>query len=317
MEKFLSVNDVQDVNEIVESALKIKANPEAYGDVGKNKMLGLLFFNPSLRTRLSTQRAARHLGMDVMVMNIDKDGWKIETEEGVIMDSDKAEHLKDAAAVISQYCDIIGVRSFPNLQNKEEDYSDSIMKDFVKYAKSPIVSLESATRHPLQSLADLVTIRENSDKPKKKVVLTWAPHPRALPQAVPNSFAEWMNAADDVELVITAPEGYELDPEFVGEATFTTNQDEALKGADFVYAKNWSSTKEYGKVVCKDNSWQITEEKMALTDNGKFMHCLPIRRNVVASDAVLDSENSLILEEANNRTFAAAAVLNEMLEAED
>ncbi|WP_281613666.1 N-acetylornithine carbamoyltransferase [Flammeovirga sp. SubArs3] len=314
MEKFLSVNDVPNLDELVKSALEIKANPVAYSEVGKHKMLGLIFFNPSLRTRLSTQRAARHLGMDVMVMNIDKEGWKIETQDGVIMDGDKAEHLKDAAAVISQYCDIIGVRSFPNLNSKEEDYADAVMKDFVKFSHSPIVSLESATRHPLQSLADLVTIRENSSKPKKKVVLTWAPHPRALPQAVPNSFAEWMNAADDVELVITAPEGYELDPEFAGDATFTTNQDEALKDADFVYAKNWSSTKEYGKVVCTDKSWEVTAEKMALTNDGKFMHCLPIRRNVVASDEVLDSDNSLIIAEANNRTFAAAAVLRAILE---
>lgn len=313
MRQFISVHDVQDVALLAQEGIALKADPYAHELLGRRKTLGLLFFNPSLRTRLSTQKAARNLGMEVMVMNVDSDGWKLETEEGVVMDGDKAEHLKDAAAVISQYCDIIGVRSFPGLKDKEADYRDKVLYDMARWASAPIVNLESAIRHPLQSLADLMTIREHQTKARPKVVLTWAPHPKALPQAVPNSFAEWMNRAD-VELTIACPPGYELDAAFAGHAHVTHDQNAALDGADFVYAKNWSATHPYGQILSKDMSWTVTPEKMALTDNGKLMHCLPVRRNMVVSDAVLDGHNSLILPEANNRTYAAQAVLKRLLE---
>ncbi|GAA4834875.1 N-acetylornithine carbamoyltransferase [Algivirga pacifica] len=312
MKQFTAVHDVTDIDALVKDALACKETPFAWHELGKYKTLGLLFFNPSLRTRMSTQKAAYHLGMNVMVLNVDKDGWKIETEEGVIMNSDKAEHLKEAAAVMSQYCDVLGIRSFPELKDKEEDLKDQVLNDFLKYTTVPVISLESATRHPLQSLADVVTIEENKKVARPKVVLTWAPHPRALPQAVPNSFAEWMNAID-VDFVIACPEGYELDEQFAGNAVVTHNQEEALKDADFVYAKNWSSTTEYGKCVVQDSSWMIDNQKMSLTNEGKFMHCLPVRRNVVVADEVLDGEHSLVIEQANNRTFAAQAVLKNIL----
>lgn len=277
--------------------------------------MGIIFLNPSLRTRLSTQKAARNLGMDVMVMNFTGEGWNLETEDGVIMNGNAQEHIKEAAAVIGQYCDVIGIRSFPGFESREKDYSEKILKDFIKYSNRPIVSLESATLHPLQSLADVITITELKDVPRPKVVLSWAPHPRRLPQAVANSFAQWMNEID-VEFVITHPKGYDLSPEFVGDAKVVYDQDEALQDADFVYVKNWSTYEPYGQILSQDESWQITEEKLALTKEGKgkFMHCLPVRRNVVVSDGVLDSDSSVVIQEAGNREWSASAVLKQMLE---
>ncbi len=297
---------------LVQEALLLKKQPFAENHLGKNKTLGLLFFNASLRTRLSTQKAAQNLGMQVMVMNVSQDGWALEMEEGVIMNGDKAEHVKEAAAVIGQYCDIVGVRSFPGLVDREKDYREEVIQKFVQYAGVPILSLESATRHPLQSLADLATIEEYKTKDKPKVVLTWAPHPRALPQAVPNSFAEWMNRAD-VDFVIAHPEGYQLAEEFVGHACVTHNQREAFEGADFIYAKNWSSYQQYGQILSQDTAWTVDAEKMALTNKAKFMHCLPVRRNMIVTDEVLDSPNSIVIQEAGNRVCAAQAVLKHML----
>ena len=313
MKQFISINDVADPKALLEQGLLIKADPFAHQHLGRNKTLGLLFFNSSLRTRLSTQKAAQNLGMNVMVLNVTEDSWQIEFADGVVMNGDTAEHIKEAAGVISQYCDIIGVRTFAGLKNFEEDYSESVINKFITYATVPIISLESATLHPLQSLADAITIEEHSGRARANVVLTWAPHPRALPQAVSNSFAQWMNQLD-VNLTITHPEGYALAPEFNGAARVTTNQNEALAQADFVYAKNWSSVEEYGKILSNDNKWMITSEKMGLTNNAKFMHCLPVRRNVVVTDAVIDSVNSLVLEQAHNRIFSAQAVLKQMLE---
>lgn len=274
--------------------------------------MGLLFFNSSLRTRLSTQRAAQNLGLELIVMNVGQDSWGLEFEDGAIMNGNKAEHIKEAAPVVGQYCDIVGIRSFPGLVDREEDYSENVMNQFVKHTGRPILSLESATRHPLQSLADLITIEELKTKPRPKVVLTWAPHVKALPQAVPNSFAEWMNAAD-VDFVITHPEGYELAPEFVGNAKVTYNQEEAFKDADFIYAKNWSSYSQYGQILNQDPSWMVTMDKMNLTNNAKFMHCLPVRRNVVVEDAVLDSPNSVVVQQAGNRIWSAQVVIKQML----
>jgi len=327
LKKFTSVKDVENIDQLVLEALVQKKYPFANKELGKNKTLGLVFLNPSLRTRLSTQRAAQNLGMNVMVMNLDKEGWSIETKDGAIMDGSAAEHIKEAAAVIGQYCDIIGVRSFPKLQNREEDYSDEVLNKFLKYAGVPLISLESATLHPFQSLADLITITEVwNSKPKTvnrkpKVVLTWAPHPKILPQAVPNSFSEWMLRAN-VDFVITHPEGYELNPQFTslpfegrsGAVKIIYNQDEALKNADFVYAKNWSSYKEYGKILSQDRNWTITNKKMSLTNNGKFMHCLPVRRNVVVADEVLDGPNSIVIQQAKNRICSAQVVLKKILE---
>ena len=315
MKQFTSVNDVANVSELVKNALECKKHPYDSKALGKNKTLGVIFLNPSLRTRLSTQKAAQNLGMNVLMMNFSNEGWGLETGDGVIMESGAGEHIKEAAAVIAQYCDIIGIRSFPGLEDRELDYSEHILNKFIQYAKKPIISLESATRHPLQSLADLITItelREKSGK-KPKVVLTWAPHPKRLPQAVPNSFAEWMNAAD-VDFVITHPEGYELAPEFVGKAQVIYDQDEALKDADFVYAKNWSTYSPYGTNPGKNEDWIIDGKKMALTNQGKFMHCLPVRRNVIVSDEVIDSKASLVLDQAENRVYAAQAVLKRILE---
>ncbi|MER2999453.1 acetylornithine carbamoyltransferase [Pontibacter populi] len=314
MKKYTSVHDVANVNELVTEALHLKENPYKYKTLGENKTLGLVFLNPSLRTRLSTQKAGQNLGMNVIVMNLDKEGWALETQDGAIMNGTTVEHIKEAAAVMGQYCDIIGIRSFPKLQDREEDYSEDLLNKFITYAKVPIVSLESATRHPLQSLADLVTITEQKPAGKKpKMVLTWAPHVKAIPQCVANSFAEWMQQAD-VELVITNPEGYDLAEEFTKGATVLHNQDEALKDADFVYVKNWSSYEQYGKVLTDGEGWMMTNEKLALTSNAKVMHCLPVRRNVELSDEILDGQNSLVLEQANNRTYAAQAVLKRMLE---
>lgn len=313
MRHFTSVNDVTDIKQLVALARELKKNPLQSSELGKNKTLGLIYFNPSLRTRLSTQKAAHNLGLRTMDMNVGSDSWTLEIRDDVVMDGAASEHIKEAAAVIGQYCDMIGIRSFPSLNDKETDYKEEVIQKFIKYSGVPIISLESATLHPLQSLADLVTIEELKTKPRPKVVMTWAAHPKALPQAVPNSFAEWMNKAD-VDFVITHPEGYELDEKFTQGATINYNQNEALEGADFVYAKNWSSYHNYGNIVCKDKSWMVTEEKLKLTDNAKFMHCLPIRRNVIASDGVLDGPNSVVIQEAGNRVWSAQAVLKTILE---
>lgn len=314
MKKFTSVKDVKDAQAMADLGLELKKNPFAFQHLGKNKTMGIIFLNPSLRTRLSTQKAAKNLGMDVMVMNFTGEGWNLETEDGIVMDGNTQEHIKEAAAVIGQYCDIIGIRSFPKFENRELDYSEKLLNDVIKYCGCPVVSLESATLHPLQSLADLITITELKKVKRPKVVLTWAPHPRKLPQAVSNSFAEWMNSAE-VDLVITHPEGYDLAPEFVGNATVTNNQEEAFKDADFIHAKNWSSYLDYGKTEPgKYNDWMVDEEKMALTNGAKFMHCLPVRRNVVVSDGVLDSDSSVVIQEAGNREWSAQAVLKTMLD---
>lgn len=314
MKNYTSVHDVADVATLVKQALEIKKAPLAHKELGAGKTLGLIFLNPSLRTRLSTQKAALNLGMNVMVMNLDKEGWALETQEGVVMDGTTVEHIKEAAAVMGQYCDILGLRSFPKLQVKEEDYSEDILNKFIKYAGIPILSLESATRHPLQSLADLVTITENTPLGKRpKVVLTWAPHVKALPQAVPNSFAEWMCKAD-VYFVITHPEGYELESSFTDGATIEYDQDKALADADFVYVKNWSSFKDYGKVLTDGKGWMMTPEKLQITNDAKIMHCLPVRRGLELSNEILDSPNAIVIEEAGNRVHAAQAVLKQMLE---
>jgi N-succinyl-L-ornithine transcarbamylase len=312
MDHFLSINDVQDLNALVKEALIFKRVSTADKHLGKNKTIGLLFFNSSLRTRLSTQRAAQNLGMEVIVMNVGNEGWSLEMEDGIIMDGDKPEHVKEAAAVVGQYCDIVGVRTFAGLTNRDDDYNEKVLTNFVKYCGKPILNMESATRHPLQSLADIITINELKTKPRPKVVLTWAPHVKALPQAVPNSFAEWMNVAD-VDFTIANPEGYDLHPDFVGKAQVTHNQAEAFKNADFIYAKNWSSYTDYGKILSKDPDWMVDSRKMALTNNAKFMHCLPVRRNLIVSDEVIDSANSVVIQQAGNRLWATQAVLKMML----
>ncbi len=311
MKSFIAAPEVSEINRLLALAKNIKKSPQDYRQAGIHKTLVLLFFNPSLRTRLSTEKAGLNLGMQVISMNADN-GWKIEFEEGAIMNGDTAEHVKEAAAVVSQYASVIGIRSFPTLMNREKDYQEEVISAFVKYATVPVLSLESATRHPLQSFADLLTIEEFKQKDKPKVVLSWAPHPRALPQAVPNSFVEWMRRGH-VNLVVTHPEGYHLSQEFIGDAYVTTNQKEAFEGADFIYAKNWSSFDQYGAILSKDPNWTITAEKMALTSQAKFMHCLPVRRNVVVADEVIDSPNAIHIAQANNRTWAAQAVLYDLL----
>lgn len=313
MKLFSSVNDVTNINELVAEGLKLKQSPYAFQDLGKNKTIGLIFLNPSLRTRLSTQKAALNLGMNAIVLNMDKEGWALELQDGAIMNGGSVEHIKEAAAVMGQYCDIIGIRSFPGLKDRDEDYSESIFNKFVKYCGVPVVSLESATRHPLQSLADLITIEELKTQARPKVVLTWAPHVKALPQAVPNSFAEWMCKAD-VDFVITHPKGYELNTDFTNGATITDNQDEALKDADFIYVKNWSAYEPYGQVLPGNEDWMLTLDKLKPTNNAKVMHCLPVRRNVELSDEILDSDSSVVIHEAGNRVWAAQAVLKAMLE---
>jgi len=313
MKNFLKVDDIGDLKQALKDAFEVKNNPYAFKELGLNKTIILVFFNSSLRTRLSTQKAAMNMGMNVMVLDINKDGWKLETEMGVIMDSDKPEHIKEAVPVIGQYCDMIGVRSFATFESKEDDYSEKVINQFIKYAGVPVISLESATRHPLQSFADLITIEEHKQKEKPKVVLTWAPHPRALPQAVANSFAEWMKKAD-VEFVITHPEGYELSEEFTEGVKIEYDQRKAFDGADFIYAKNWSSYIDYGQVKCTDKDWTVDEEKMALTNNAKFMHCLPVRRNMIVTDGVIDSENSIVIQEAANRVVSAQTVIKRILE---
>lgn len=312
MTHFTALSDVTDPHLLVQEALKLKENPLAFDQLGKGKTLVMLFFNPSLRTRLSTQKAAYNLGLSVISMNAAQ-GWQLEFEDGIIMNTNKAEHIKEAAAVISQYADIIGIRTFPSLTDKAKDYQDFILHQFMKHASVPVISLESAIRHPLQSLADLITIAEHKTVEKPKVVLSWAPHPKALPQAVANSFIEWIQATE-VDLVITHPEGYELSPEFTKDTPIEYDQKKAVEGADFVYTKNWSTYEPYGKIKNQSADWMITPEKMALTNNGKFMHCLPVRRNVVVADEVLDSPNSLVIQQANNRTYAAQVVLKRILE---
>lgn len=315
MKKFTDVNDIGNLEKAVAEALEIKRDRFAFQHLGKNKTLMMIFFNSSLRTRLSTQKAATNLGMNVIVLDVNQGAWKLETERGVIMDGDKAEHLLEAIPVMGCYCDIIGVRSFAGLKDKAEDYEERVLEQFIRYSGRPVFSMEAATRHPLQSFADLITIEEYKKKKRPKVVMTWAPHPRALPQAVPNSFAEWMNAAG-YDFVITHPEGYELDPRFVGNARVEYDQRKALEGADFVYAKNWSAYADpnYGKVINTDRSWTVDTEKMALTDNAYFMHCLPVRRNMIVTDDVIESPASIVIPEAANREISATTVLKRMLE---
>jgi N-succinyl-L-ornithine transcarbamylase len=313
MKQFTGVSDIGDVSSLVEKALNIKQNPHAHHETGKHKTLGLVFMNPSFRTRLSTQKAAMNLGMNVIVLNISQEGWKLEFEDGSVMNGDTVEHIRDAAAIIGIYCDIVGIRCFPELKDRHKDYSEHVLSRFLQYCRCPVVSLESATLHPLQSFADLITIREHwRATHKPKVVLTWAPHIKTLPQAVPNSFAEWMGRAD-VDFVIAHPEGYALNESFTLGAAITTNQEEALSGADFVYVKNWSSYDAYGELPEVTSDWMLTPEKMELTNSAKLMHCLPVRRNLELTDDLLDSRNSLILHQAENRVYAAQTVLHEML----
>ena len=313
MKQFLSVEDIKNIDALVNLALEFKNNPFSNIDLGKGKTLGMIFLNPSMRTRISTQRAARNLGMEVIVFNLDKEGWQLEFEDGVTMNGSKAEHVKEAAAVLGQYFDILSIRTFPGLENREEDYSEHYINQFVKYAGVPVVSLESATLHPLQSLADAVTIKELRAQKKPKVVLTWAPHVKALPQAVPNSFAQWMSNWKEVDFVITHPNGYNLNPKFLGNSAIYNDQEEALKDADFVYVKNWSSYTDYGKILTDDSSWMMNSEKLLQTNNAKVMHCLPVRRNLVIADEVLDGQNAVVTQQAGNRVWAAQAVLSEIL----
>ncbi|WP_339701662.1 N-acetylornithine carbamoyltransferase [uncultured Roseivirga sp.] len=312
MKNFTSVKDVQNINALVEKALLLKANP-FQTKLAEGKRIGLIFFNPSLRTRLSSQVAAQNLGAQAIVLDIGKDGWALEFEDGVVMNGDKAEHIKEAAAVMGRYFDVLGVRTFPELKSKEADYSEKLLNAFIKYAGVPIVSLESGTRHPLQSLADLVTIKEQWTATRKpKVVLTWAPHVKALPQAVPNSFAEWMGKAD-VDFSIANPEGYDLAEEFRQGIPVFHNQEAALKDADFVYVKNWSSYNDYGQILSQDESWTFGSKQLKLTENAKVMHCLPVRRGLVIKDEILDGPNAIHLEQAENRVYAAQAVFHELL----
>ena len=315
MKKFTCVEDIGDLQEALREALKVKSNRFAYKHLGENKTLLMIFFNSSLRTRLSTQKAAMNLGMNVMVLDVNQGAWKLETERGVVMDGDKAEHLLEAIPVMASYCDIIGVRSFAGLKDCKEDYEERVIEQFIKYSGKPVFSMEAATRHPLQSFADMITIEEHKRTARPKVVLTWAPHPKALPQAVANSFAEWV-LKSDYELVITHPEGYELDEEFTRGATIEYDQRKAFEGADFIYAKNWSaySGNNYGKVLSEDRDWTVDAEKMALTNNAYFMHCLPVRRNMIVTDEVIEAPTSLVIPEAANREISAQVVLKRMLE---
>jgi N-succinyl-L-ornithine transcarbamylase len=319
MKQFISVRDVANINALVKKALSYKQQPLLDKNLGAHKRIGLLFFNPSLRTRLSTQVAAQNLGMEPILFNVDKEGWALEFMEGAIMNGTTVEHIKDAAPVLGNYFDILCIRTFPSLQDKSADYSEHIIHQFIKYAGIPVVSLESATLHPLQSLTDIITIQETMDlsatftNRKPKVVLTWAPHIKSIPQCVANSFSEWVNAWGEADFVITHPEGYELAEAYTKGATITHHQDEALKDADFVYVKNWSSYQDYGKVLCADANWMLTNAKLAVSNNAKVMHCLPVRRNVELSDEILDGPNSLVTKEASNRVWAAQAVLSEIL----
>ncbi|MBQ0025165.1 MAG: acetylornithine carbamoyltransferase [Bacteroidales bacterium] len=314
MRHFTSIKQIGDLQKAMDLAFEVKKNPFADQHLGRNRTLLLIFFNNSLRTRLSTQKAALNLGMNVIVLDVNQGAWKLETERGVVMDGDKSEHLLEAIPVMGSYCDIIGVRSFARFESKKDDYEEVILNQFIKYSGRPVFSMEAATRHPLQTFADMITIEENKKCAKPKIVMSWAPHPKSLPQSVPNSFAEGINLTD-YEFVITHPHGYELAPEFVGNARIEYNQDKALEGADFVYAKNWSaySDPNYGKVINTDRSWTITTEKMALTNNAFFMHCLPVRRNMIVSDEVIESPQSLVIPEAANRVVSAQTVLREIL----
>ena len=314
MRPFTSITQLEDLKEALKEAQYVKQNPFADQELGKNKTLLMIFFNSSLRTRLSTQKAAMNLGMNVIVLDVNQGAWKLETERGVIMDGDKPEHLLEAVPVMGSYCDVIGVRSFARFESKEDDYNEKIINQFIQYSGKPVFSMEGATRHPLQTFADLITIEEYKKVEKPKIVLTWAPHPKALPQAVANSFAEGINMTD-YELVITHPEGYELDPTFVGKAKVEYDQRKAFEGAHFIYAKNWSAYTgdNYGKVLCTDRDWTVDAEKMALTDNAYFMHCLPVRRNMIVTDDVIESPQSLVIPEAANRVVSAQTILKEIL----
>ena len=318
MKNFTCVQDIGNLKTALDEAFEIKKDRFKYVELGRNKTLMMIFFNNSLRTRLSTQKAAMNLGMNVIVLDVNAGAWKLETERGVIMDGDKSEHLLEAIPVMGCYCDLIGVRSFAGLSDREYDYAETVLNQFIKYSGRPVFAMETATVHPLQAFADLITIEEYKKKARPKVVLSWAPHCRALPQAVPNSFAQWMNAAD-VDFVITQPEGYELDPKFIGDAKVEYNQRKALEGADFVYAKNWScpgvkSSVDYGKILSKDMSWTIDTEHMSWTDNAYFMHCLPVRRGLIVTDDVIESKQSLVIPEAANREISASVVIKRMLE---
>jgi N-succinyl-L-ornithine transcarbamylase len=308
-----AVNNIDVLETWVKKALKIKKKPLKNQKLGKNKTLGLLFFNSSLRTRLSTQKAALNLGMNVMVMNFTNEGWTLEFEEGAVMNSGPSEHIKEAAAVVSQYCDVIAIRAFAGLVDKEKDNAEIVLSSFIKYATVPIINMESATGHPLQALADAITIEEFKPTHRPKVVLTWAPHPKALPQAVANSFVEMMQLQKNMDFVITHPKGYELNPEITKDSKIEYDQDKAFENADFIYAKNWSNYIEYGQITNSDPNWTVTADKMKLTNKAKFMHCLPVRRNMIVSDEVIDGPNSIVIEQANNRTFAAQLVLQKIL----
>lgn len=314
MRHFTSIKQLPDLSKALEAAKYVKENPFADQELGRNKTLLMIFFNSSLRTRLSTQKAALNLGMNVIVLDVNHGAWKLETEHGVIMDGDKPEHLLEAIPVMGSYCDIIGVRAFAGLQNREHDYNEVIINQFIQYSGKPVFSMEAATRHPLQTLADLLTIEEHKKTAKPKIVMTWAPHPKALPQAVPNSFAEGINMTG-YEFVITHPHGYELDPAFVGRARIEYDQRKAFEGADFIYAKNWSAYEgdNYGKILCTDRDWTVDAEKMALTNNAFFMHCLPVRRNMIVTDEVIESPQSLVIPEAANRVVSAQTILKEIL----
>lgn len=313
MKKYTSVDDISNLNELLQAAKEIKLNPLANKQLGKDKTIGLIFFNSSLRTRLSTQKAAHNLGMGCMVMNLNTEGWTLEFEDGVIMNGSASEHIKEAAPVISQYCDIIAIRSFPTLKNKEKDEAETVISSFVKYASVPVISLEGATEHPLQALADALTIEEYKKSDRPKVVLSWAPHPKALPQSVPNSFVKMMKKMD-VDFIITHPEGYELNPKITEGVKIEYNQEEAFKNADFIYAKNWSNYIDYGKITNQDSNWTVGKKQMNLTRNAKFMHCLPVRRNVIVTDEILDGDSSIVIPEANNRIYSAQVIITKILE---
>ena len=313
MKQFLTLDDLPDLDQAINEGITLKKEPYKWEALGKQKTLGMLFFNPSLRTRLSTQKAAQQLGIKTMIMNFSNEAWALEYEDSTQMSGLRSEHIREAAAVISQYCDVVAIRAFASLTDKEKDEQELVLSSFIKYATIPVINMESATAHPLQALADAITLKEHQQNKRPKIVLTWAPHPKALPHAVGNSFARMIQKIE-ADFVIAQPKGYELNPEITGNTPLVYNQEEAFQGADFVYAKNWCSYSDYGKILKTDDEWMVTAEKMKLTNKAKFMHCLPIRRNIVAADAVLDSPNSLVIEQANNRTFAAQVVLKKILE---
>jgi N-succinyl-L-ornithine transcarbamylase len=315
MKNFINSDDISDYKKIVEEAIQLKSNPNQLEDIGKNKSIGLLFFNPSLRTRISTQKASMILGLKTFVMNFNSEGWQLEFENNTIMSEDKAEHVKDAAKVLSEYCDIIAIRKFADLNNKIDDEKEIVLSSFLKYSTVPILNLESSTFHPLQGLADAITIHETKNKARPKIVLSWAPHPKSLPHAVPNSFIK-MAKKNNFELIISNPIGYDLNPEITKGINIIHDQKEAFINADFIYAKNWSSYENYGKVLINDSSWKIDRNKMSLTNNAKFMHCLPVRRNLVVDDNVIDSENSLVISQAENRIYSALIIIKKLIENE-